>query len=64
MPNLLKRLEALESISEARNNKPFGLWTDEELWESLGIDPNGPLPTDEELRALIDSEKEIKNAKS
>lgn len=64
MPNLSKRLETLEVTSRARNSKPIGLWTDRELWQFLGVDPDGPLPTDEELRALIDSEKEIKNAKS
>ncbi len=64
MPNLSKRLDTLEATLQARNSKPMGLWTDRELWEFLGVDPDGPLPSDEELQALIDSEREMKNAES
>ena len=64
MPNLSKRLETLEATLQARNSKPIGLWTDRELWEFLGVDPDGPLPSDEELQALVESEKDEENAQS
>jgi hypothetical protein len=64
MLNLSKRLETLEATSLAMKSKPIGLWTDRELWEFLGVDPDGPLPSDEELQAIVESEREMGNAKS
>lgn len=64
MPNLSKRLETLEATAQAMNSKPIGHWSDREIWEFLGVDPDGPLPSDEELRAIVESEKEMTNAKS
>jgi hypothetical protein len=64
MAKLQKRLEALEVDVHAKASKPASQWTDRELWELIGIDPDGPLPTDEELQALLISEQGKDHANS